>query len=148
MIICYTMLCYFSFGDFFCPFTPLPLKLQRMKKHPVNIIILHKCTKNRNHMIWGSWHMGYNGCNYFSFWAIFCAFSLLTNQNMKISKNWKKKKKETDGWTDGKSDRGTWQTNHTVTPIAKIFLWQKVQSRKFKTLSRIYQICSFSCNWN
>ena len=38
--------------------------------------------------------MEYNGCNYFSFWAIFCAFPLLTNQDMKISKNWKKQKEK------------------------------------------------------
>ena len=67
---------------------------QVYQKNPVNIIILHKCTKNRNHMLWGSWHMEYNGCNYFSFWAIFCAFPLLTNQDMKISKNWKKQKEK------------------------------------------------------
>ena len=91
------MLILFLWG-FFCPFTqllpPPSLKFQGMKKNPVNIIILHKCTKNRNHMLWGSWHMEYNGCNYFSFWAIFCAFPLLTNQDMKISKNWKKQKEK------------------------------------------------------
>ena len=38
--------------------------------------------------------MEYNGCNYFSFWAIFCAFPLLTKQDMKISKNWKKQKEK------------------------------------------------------
>ena len=45
---------------------------------PRDIIILHKCTKN-------------DGCNcYFSFWAIFCPFTLPTTQKIKISKKWKK----------------------------------------------------------
>ena len=96
--MCYTRLCLFYFYEGFFAllpnFSPPPLKFQRMKKNPVNIIILHKCTKNRNHMLWGSWHMEYNGCNYFSFWAIFCAFPLLTNQNIKISKNWNKQKEK------------------------------------------------------
>ena len=37
------------------------------------------------------WDMARDGCNcYFSFWIIFCPFTPLTAQKMKISKKWKK----------------------------------------------------------
>ena len=69
---------YFSFSFFiFCPFTPptaQKMKIsKKMKKTPGDIIILHKCTKNHDHMLYCSWdmaHDGYNCC--FSFWDIFC----------------------------------------------------------------------------
>ena len=72
------------------------------KKTPGDIIILHKYTLNDNHMIYGSWDvkcnrqdffviLDHDRCNfYFSFWAIFCPFTHLTSQEMKISKNEKK----------------------------------------------------------
>ena len=142
------MLCYFSFGGVFFALLPPSPEIPKNEKKSCKYHYFTKVYQKSESHAMGSWHMGYNGFNYFSFWALFCAFPLLTNQKMKISKNWKKKKKETHGWTDGESDRGTRQTNHTVTPIAKIFLWRKVQFRKFKTLSRIYQICSLSCNSN
>ena len=55
--------------DNFCPFTPLfPLppnnpenqNFEKMKKTPGDIIILHKCTINDNHMIYGSWDINCN----------------------------------------------------------------------------------------
>ena len=62
-----------------------------MKKMPGDIIILHKCTKNQDHMLYYSWDMVCDGCNcYFSFWTIFCSFTPLTAPKMKISKKWKK----------------------------------------------------------
>ena len=51
---------FFSFWTIFCPFTPPPpnnpenQNFEKMKKNDVNIIILHKCTINDNHMIYGS----------------------------------------------------------------------------------------------
>ena len=54
-------------------------------------IILHKCTKNHNHMMYASWHMECNRQNFSSFWAIFCFFPLLTTWKIKISKKWRKK---------------------------------------------------------
>ena len=51
-------------------------------------IILSKCTKNHGHMPYSSWDMAHDLCNfYFSFWAIFCPFTLLTAQKIKMSKN-------------------------------------------------------------
>ena len=87
---------YFSFWVIFCPFTPLTArkikikKKKKKKKTPRDIIILHKYTKNHNHMLYCSWDMVHERCNYFSFWAIFCPFTPLTAQKTKILKKWKK----------------------------------------------------------
>ena len=54
--------CYFSFWNIFCPFTPPPHppanppnrpKNERFKV-PGDIIILHNCTKNHDHMLYCS----------------------------------------------------------------------------------------------
>ena len=45
-------------------------------KTPRDIIILHMCTINENHMVYGSWYMECNGHNFLSFWTI---FALLPN---------------------------------------------------------------------
>ena len=56
----------------------------------VRFIILHKCSKNHDHMLYCSWDMAHDGCNfYFPFWAIFCPFTPLTPWKIKISKKWK-----------------------------------------------------------
>ena len=56
-----------------------------------DIIILHKCTKNHDHILYCSWNMVRDRCDwYFSFWAIFCLFTLLTAWKMKIKKKLKK----------------------------------------------------------
>ena len=83
----------------FCPFTPPPpipnnpkhQNLKKMKKAHGDIIILHMCIKNYNQMVYGSWDMVRDRCNsYFSFWAIFCSFTPLRTQKIKIWKKWKK----------------------------------------------------------
>ena len=59
-----------------------------MKNTFENIIILHKCTKNHDHMLYCCQVIAHDRCNgYFSFWAIFCPF---TAQKIIISKKWKK----------------------------------------------------------
>ena len=84
---------YFSFWAIFCLFTNSPpndpknQNFKKMKKLLGNIIILHICTKNYDQMIYGSWDMVGDGCNYFSFWAIFCPFASLTAPKIKILKN-------------------------------------------------------------
>ena len=87
----------FSFWAIFCLFTPLTaqkIKMKDMKKKKNNnnsgdIFILHKCTKNHDYMLYCFWDMAHV-CNfYFSFWAIFCPFTPLTAQKIKISKKWK-----------------------------------------------------------
>ena len=54
------------FGPFFALYTPSPpnnpknQNFQKLKKNPRDIIILHKCTINDNHMIYGSWDINCN----------------------------------------------------------------------------------------
>ena len=62
-----------------------------MKKIPGDIIILHKYTKNHDHMLYCSRHMTRDRCNcYFSFWALFCPFTPITDRKTKISGKIKK----------------------------------------------------------
>ena len=88
-------------GPFFALLRPPPLtapKDENIKKlkTPGDIIILHKCAKNHDYMLYCSWDMACDTCNCcFSFWAIFWPFTPLTAQKIKISK--KKKKKKTSG---------------------------------------------------
>ena len=55
---------FFSFAAIFWPFSPLP--------YPGDIIILHICTINNNHVMYDSWSMQCNRHDYLSFWTIFC----------------------------------------------------------------------------
>ena len=55
---------------------------EKMKKTPRDIIILHLCTTNNNHMRYGSWYMKLDRPNFLSFWVIFYPFTQNTkNQN-------------------------------------------------------------------
>ena len=85
---------FFVISDHFLPFySPKILKNQyfeKMRKLPGDIIILHICTINDNHMMYGSWDMECDGQNFLSFCAIFGSFTPLTTRTIKISKNWKK----------------------------------------------------------
>ena len=86
----------------FCPFTtphspPTPLPpltthkfkiIKRWKKNPGDII-LHNCTINDNHMMYGSWDMEQGRHNSLLFWNIFCLFTSLTNHKTNILKKWK-----------------------------------------------------------
>ena len=61
------------------------------EKTPGDITILHMCTKNQDQILHRSWDMVRDRCNwYFSFWAIFCIFTLLTARKIKILIKWKK----------------------------------------------------------
>ena len=88
---------FLSFWTIFCPFTPLTTKQikilkKNVKKKPGDIIILHKCTINNNHMMYGSWDMKRDRQNLLSFLTVFCPFTSppLTTKKIKILKNWKK----------------------------------------------------------
>ena len=71
--------------------TIIDQNLEKMKKIPGDIIILHKCTKNYNQMMYSSWNMVCDRCNCcFSFWATFCPFTSLITQKIKILKKWTK----------------------------------------------------------
>ena len=65
------------FGPFFALYPNSNLKNEnfeeKMNKKPGDTIILHKCTKNHDHMLHCSWDVMHDECNfYFSFLAIFC----------------------------------------------------------------------------
>ena len=60
------------------------------KKLSGNIIILHMCTINDNHMIYGSWDMERHRQNLLSFWTVFCPFTPLTTRRIKILKKMRK----------------------------------------------------------
>ena len=78
------------FGPLTC-LTAWKMKIsKKWKTNPEDIIILHKCNKNHDHMLYCSWYMVRDKCScYFPFWAIFCPFSLPTAPKMKILKKWK-----------------------------------------------------------
>ena len=72
IIICYTVpgiwhmteVIFFPFWAIFCPFTPNSPKNQnkkKIKKTLGDIIILHMCTKNYDHMMYSSWDMMHDG---------------------------------------------------------------------------------------
>ena len=89
-------LLFFILSYFFCPFTLLPLTVRKIKikknvrKKPGHVIILHKCTKNHDRMLYCSWDMAHDGCNcYFLLWTIFCPFTPPNSPK----KNFKKMKK-------------------------------------------------------
>ena len=60
-----------------------------MKKIAGDIIILHMCTKNHNHMMYGSWDMECDRQNFLSLWTV---FALLPPYGPKKSKFWKNEK--------------------------------------------------------
>ena len=66
------------FLRFYPPYNP--------KNENFKTIILHRCTKNHDHMLYCSWDMVRDRSNFFSFWAFFLPFyppNSLKNQNFK-----------------------------------------------------------------
>ena len=53
-------------------------------------ILLHKCTINEDHMMHDFWNKKHDRQKFLSFWVIFCPFTPLTTQKIKILKNWRK----------------------------------------------------------
>ena len=65
-----------NFGASFCPFTPYHPEngnIEKMKKASGHIIILHMCTKNDDHMMYGSLECYKH--NFLPIWANFCPFT-------------------------------------------------------------------------
>ena len=77
----------------FNPLTPGKIKISKKWKKLLEISSFYTSVpKNHDYMLHCSWDMVHDGCNCcYSFWAIFCPFTLLIAQKNKISKNWKKK---------------------------------------------------------
>ena len=66
---------FFIILDCFLPFCPPDdsenQNFEKMKNDPGDIIILHMCTINDNHMMYGSWDMEHDEQNFLSFWTVF-----------------------------------------------------------------------------
>ena len=78
-------------GHFLTLLTTQKIKtLKKIKNMAENIIILYLCITNDNHMMYGSWNMECERENFLSFWTIFCPFTTITTQKIKILKKWKK----------------------------------------------------------
>ena len=83
-----------NFRSFFCPFSPLTtwkIKILKLKKTTGDIIILHICTINDNH-IWCMVPEIWRVCvrqNFWSFWTVFYPF---TPYGLRKSKFWKNEK--------------------------------------------------------
>ena len=79
------------YGPFFPPWpSQQPKKSKLKKKKPGDIIILHLCTTNDDHMMYDSYDIKHDRQNFLSFWATFCPSTPLTIQKIKILKKWKK----------------------------------------------------------
>ena len=61
---------------------------------PVDITILHVYHKWKSYDVWFL-RYGAQQTEFFSFWTIFCPFTLLTTQKIKVLKNWKKMPRDT-----------------------------------------------------
>ena len=78
-----------SFLAIFCPFNPLPAQKMKiflkMKKTPRDIIVLHNCTKNHDHMlytipeIWDVTHV-----IFIFIFGLFFGLSFFLNKKLKI----------------------------------------------------------------
>ena len=82
------------FGPFFCPFTQLTTKkiniLKKMKKSPIDLIILNMCIINFDYMMYGSWDMECDRQSFLSFWTIFLPSYPLPTWKIKTWQKWKK----------------------------------------------------------
>ena len=58
------------------------IKIMKNEKTPEDIIILHLCTINYDHMMYGSWVMEHNRHIFLSFGTSFCPFTPLTTQKI------------------------------------------------------------------
>ena len=83
--------CCLQLFSIYAPNSPKNLNLTKKKKKMPGDIILHKCNKNHDHMLYCSWDMACDVCNcYFSIWDIFFTFTKKQPQKSK----WKKKLKK------------------------------------------------------
>ena len=85
-----------DFGPFFISLTTLKIKiLKNWKKMLGDIIILHKFTKNHDHMLYCSWDRHMSDVIFIFHFGLF--FALLPLNSLK-NQNFKKEKKEKNTW--------------------------------------------------
>ena len=75
------------FLSFYPPNNPKNQNFEKIKKPPGDIIILHMCTINDSHMMYGSWDMECDGQKFLSFWTVSYPFTPLTTRKTKFWKN-------------------------------------------------------------
>ena len=79
--------------DHFLPFYLLKIQnikiLKKWNKKSGYVIISEICITNDNHMMHGSWDMERDRHNFLSLWTIFCPFTHLSTEKIKIIKRWK-----------------------------------------------------------
>ena len=84
------------------PFHPLAtwkIKLLKHWRKYLEILPFYTCTIHDNHIMHGSWDMEHNRQNFLSFWTVFCPFTYLWTQKIKILKKWKKSLEILSLWT-------------------------------------------------
>ena len=74
----------------FCPSTPENQNFEKLKKTTWDVIILHMCTINDNHTMYGSEIWSAKHLIYCHFGLFFVLLSPLTIQKIKILKKWEK----------------------------------------------------------
>ena len=74
------------FLPFYSPNNSKNQNFEKMEKTRGDSIILHMCTINDNHLMYGSWDMEHDRQNFLSFWTIFCPFTPLKTWRIKILK--------------------------------------------------------------
>ena len=77
---------------FFCPLTLLTtqkIQFKKNEKMPEDIIF-YTCVPQMTIMMHSFWYVKHDRQAFLSFWAIFCPFTPLTIQKIKILKKWKK----------------------------------------------------------
>ena len=131
-----------------------------MKNTPVDILILHKCNKSQDHMLYCSWDVVCDRCNcHFSYWAFFCPFTPLTAQKIKNKKKWNKHLEissfyicvlkimirwctvpeiwcATDGRTDGQTEKVAYRGG-----CPTLIWWNYIIKRKNKLHHFYWKIC-------
>ena len=83
---------FLSFWAIFCPFTPSNnsenQNFEKIKKGPRDVIILHMCTKNHNHMMYASWDTECNRQNFLiAILGYYLPFYPINNPGTQILKN-------------------------------------------------------------
>ena len=80
-----------SFWTIFCFTSSNNPENQHFEKKHGDIIILHMCTTNEDHMMYSSWYMECVRQNLLSFWTISCPFTPIVTSKINILKKMKKK---------------------------------------------------------
>ena len=76
---------------FYTTNTPKNQNFEKMEKKHMEISWFYtNFTKNYDHMLYCFWDMACDRCNFIFHFRLFCPFTTLTNQKIKIFKTWRK----------------------------------------------------------